>query len=180
MSSASFVFYSTRIAELLGAPENCGLVLDHGAGDGRIGTQLIAMGYRVQFSEFAPHFIRRISSAGHHCYAANAVPADSFDTIFMNNAIFYVHPSRITHEIRWLLDRLHNGGRLLLLDVPTMQRAHRLGGGFLARVTRKLTRVCQPQAGGFFVDEARIAREFPGVRIRDSWSEYRAHLELRR
>lgn len=180
MSSAAFEFYSTRIAELLGPPGDCGAVLDHGAGDGRIGMQLTAMGYRVQFSEFAPRFIERISSAGYRCYSAHAVPADSFDTIFMNNAIFYVHPSRLPHEIRWLLDRLHGGGRLLLLDVPTVQRAGRLGGEIPVRVIRKLTRVYQPQAGGFFIDEARIAREFPGVRICDSWCDYRAHLELRR
>ncbi len=180
MSSASFDFYSNRIAELLGAPEDCGAVLDHGAGNGRIGMQLTTMGYRVSFSEFAPHFIDRISSAGHCCFAADAVPADSFDTIFMNNAIFYVHPSRIAREIRWLLGRLRGGGRLLLLDVPTVQRAQRLGGGILVRLLRKLTRVYQPQAGGFFIDEAQIKREFPSMRIYDSWCSYRAHLELRR
>jgi 2-polyprenyl-3-methyl-5-hydroxy-6-metoxy-1,4-benzoquinol methylase len=180
MTAAAFGFYTEQIRDLLGAPGSCGAVLDHGAGDGGIGTRLAAMGYDVQFSEFAPHFIQRIISAGYTCYAANAVPADSFDTIFSNNAIFYVHPSRIVSEIRWLLGRLRGGGRLLLLDVPTMQRAHRLSGGALLRATRRLTGVYQPQAGGFFIDEKRIAREFPGTRISVSWCDYRAHLELRR
>jgi hypothetical protein len=180
MTAATFEFYTEQIAALLGAPADCGAVLDHGAGDGRIGMQLAVMGYDVQFSEFALHFIEHISSSGYRCYAADAVPADSFDTIFVNNAIFYVHPSRIETEIRWLLSRLRAGGRLLLLDVPTIQREHRLGGGALVRAARHLTRVCQPDAGGFFVDEARVAREFPGTRISSSWCDYRAHLELRR
>jgi hypothetical protein len=180
MSGESFDFYAAHIAELLGPPAECGRLLDHGAGDGAIGMRLRQLGYEVEFSEFAPHFIERIRASGHRCYESNAVPAAAFDTVFSNNAIFYVHPSRLTAEVRWLLGRVRVGGRLLLLDVPTLQRMHLLGGSRLSLLAKRMTGVCQPQAGGFFVDEARMAREFPGLRLTRSWCEYRAHLELRR
>ena len=91
-----------------------------------------------------------------------------------------MHPSRILREIHWLLSRLHAGGRLLLLDVPTTQLAYRLGGGLFLRAIRKLTMAYQPHAGGFFVDEACIAREFPHLSVRPSWCDYRVHIEIRR
>jgi hypothetical protein len=180
MSPESFAYYAARIADLIGTPSQAGLVLDHGAGDGGIGMQLLSAGYRLEFSELAPQFIAHIRAAGYCCYSMDAVPASHFDTIVVNNAIFYVHPSRIVNEIEWLLTRARPGGRLFLLDVPTIQRAYRLRGGLLVFAVRKLTRVYQPHAGGFFVDEARILGEFPATRVRDSWCDYRAHLEIRR
>lgn len=178
MSAGAFDFYAGRIAELLGPPARAGRVLDHGAGEGSIGMRLAARGHEVEFSEFAAHFIARIRAAGHRCHAVDAVPAGHYDTVFVNNAIFYVHPSRLTAEIAWLLARLRPGGRLLLLDVPTRQRAHRLGGGPARRLWRRLSGVYQAHAGGFFVDEARIRAAFPGARISDSWSDYRCHIEI--
>ena len=180
MSDESFAFYSARIAELLGSPAAAGSVLDHGAGDARIGALLIALGYDVEFSEFALQHVERIASAGHLCYRSDAVPEGRFDTIFVNNAIFYVHPLQLVREIHWLLGRLRADGRLLLLDVPTIQRAHRLGGGLLRSLIRKLTMVYQAQAGGFFLDEESIARAFSRVQIRPSWCDYRVHIEIHR
>jgi len=179
MSGESFEFYATQISEILGAPGTAGLVLDHGAGDGRIGSLLIAQGYSVEFSEFAPQFVERIAAAGQRCYPSDDVPEGRFDTVFVNNAIFYVHPSELLGEIGWLLRRLRAGGRLLLLDVPTIQRESRLRAGPALRLVHRLTLVHQPQAGGFFVDERRIRKAFRDVRIGPSWCDYRAHIEIR-
>ncbi len=180
MAGEAFDFYAERIAALLGAPAQAGLVLDHNAGDGGIGMRLHKLGYRVEFSEFSPRFVTRILAAGFACQAPDRIAPASFDTIFVNNAIFYIHPSKLLAQVDWLLERVKPGGTLLLLDVPTVQRAHHLPAGVLRRVFRRLTGVFQPDAGGFFVDEARIARHFKNVEIAESWCNYRCHLIIRK
>lgn len=180
MRQESFDTYADHIARLLGRPDQIGRVLDHGAGDGQIGMRLAKAGYDVEFSEFAPQFIERIRSAGFTCYQVDEVPMARFDTIFVNNAIFYVHPSHLVERIRWLLERVADGGSLLLLDVPTHQRSRALGAKPLKRLVWRATDVYQPDAGGFFVDEERVRHHFKDVRVLPSWCDYRCHLIIRK
>ena len=176
MSEESFDFYAAHIATLLGPPEQAGRVLDHGAGDGKIGMRLRKLGYNVEFSEFATQFIASIRAAGFTCHHVDECPLGRFDTIFVNNAIFYVHPSKLLRQIQWLLDRTGSKGSLFLLDVPTSQRSHFLVGGALKRLVWRLTGVYQPDAGGFFVDENRVSRHFNNVKVQQGWCDYRCHL----
>lgn len=180
MGEASFDTYASHIAKLLGPPEKVGRVLDHGAGEGQIGMRLAKAGYDVEFSEFAPQFVERVRAAGFTCYRIEEVPLQRFDTIFVNNAIFYVHPSRLVEQIRWLLDRVADGGSLLLLDVPTHQRSHALPANRLKRLVWRATSVYQPDAGGFFVDEELVKRHFENVQVLPSWCDYRCQLIIKK
>jgi len=178
MSAKQFDFYTERIADLLGEPRTAGRVLDHGAGRGEIGIRLRERGFDVEFSEFSENFVREIRARGLTCSPSGDLPPARYNAVFANNSIFYVHPRRLLAEIRRLLRAVTPGGRLLLLDVPVLQRCDRLPGGSLRRAWWRLTEVVQPAAGGFFVDQARIVRAFPAVRVLDSWAAYRAHFEI--
>ena len=106
------------------------------------------------------------------------VPAGRFDVVFSNDALFYVHPRQLVAEIRRIRSLVRSGGRLLILDVPVKGRTRFLKGSPIHRLLWRLTGVFQPGIGGFFVDETLLLKAFPGAQVRDSWSAYRAHIEI--
>jgi hypothetical protein len=179
MSAKQFDFYAERIADLLGQPHSAGRILDYGAGRGEIGIRLRDRGFEVEFSELSRRFMDELRAKGLVCIPWNDLPPEHYDAVFANNSVFYVHPRRLLGEIERLLSSVAASGRLLLLDVPVLQRCDRLPGGPLRRAWWRATQVVQPEAGGFFIDQERIVRAFPCVQILDSWASYRVHFEIR-
>jgi SAM-dependent methyltransferase len=180
MDAARFDFYADAIAKLLGAPQTTALVLDHGAGRGEIGTRLAARGYRVEFSELSTGFVAEMRSQHLVCYYPDEIPSARYDVVFANNSLLYVHPRRLVAEIAALLRAVKPGGRLLILDVPVLQRMGQLPAGQLKRIWWRFTRVVQPEACGFFIDQRQVCRAFPQAGVSDSWSSYRVHFEIAR
>lgn len=178
MEPATFDFYAERIAALIGSQPVAGPILDHGAGRGEIGTRLMQRGYDVEFSEVSTRFLDCMRHQGLRCHGSEQIPAGRYQVAFANNSIFYTHPRRLIAEIDRLLDCLVVGGRLLLLDVPVVQRMARLAPGPLKSLVWRATQVIQPEAGGFFVDEGQVLKAYPRTRITDSWADYRVHFEI--
>lgn len=179
MEAADFEFYAERITELA-ALRVGDLVLDYGCGNGEIGKLLLDKGLRVEFAEFAPHFVHSLRDEAFTAYLLSDVPRQRYNTVFANNSFFYNHPRLLVECIRSALSLLCPGGRLLLTDNPTLQRVRRISGNPLRFCIYKVTGVYQPQLGGFFIDEGTIRRHFPDVEILDSWSGYRRHFVIRR
>src|SRR5262249_59423798 len=109
MAPETFDFYADHIAELIGGDADNGLILDHGAGRGEIGTRLMQKGYDVEFSELSDTFLDHMRSNGLTCYNADHLPASRYRVCFANNSIFYTHPRRLLGGISRLLQCLQSG-----------------------------------------------------------------------
>jgi SAM-dependent methyltransferase len=178
MSIECFDFYADQIAELLGTPASAGAVLDFGAGRGEIASRLQRRGYHVECTDLAPTFVQASIEAGLPAHQVAELPSGRYDTIYVNNAIFYVHPRLLAREIQRLLELLKPRGRLLLLDIPARERIDMVVESRVRAFICRLSGVYQPAAGGFFVDCARLERRFPSARVFASWSAYRVSIEL--
>jgi SAM-dependent methyltransferase len=179
MAAAQFEFYADRLLALM-APAADDLLLDYGCGNGEIGKLLMQRKHRVEFAEFAPHFVEALRAEGLTAYPLAEVPAARFDVVLANNSFFYNHPRVLNDRIRHTLQLLKPGGRLFLTDNPSLQLAHRASRNPALIGVYRLTGTYQPRLGGFFIDETRLQREFGTVTILDSWSPYRRHYVIRR
>jgi SAM-dependent methyltransferase len=180
MGAERFDLYAAGVAAQLGPADRIGLVLDHGAGRGEIGVRLAERGYRVEFSELSQRFVSDLRARNLVCYFSHEIPAIRYDAVFANNALLYVHPRLLTGEIARLLRAVKPGGRLLIMDVPVLQRMARLPAGPAKRLWWRLTKVIQPAACGFFIDQTQVCHAFRNTRVLDSWSSYRVHFEIER
>lgn len=106
-------------------------VLDLGIGTGSITARLYALGYRITGLDFSQEMIAR---AGHRMPEAELlhwdftqglpekVKNEKYDAILLTYSIHHLLPERQLQLITELLDRLEQGGRLIIGDILTETR----------------------------------------------------------
>lgn len=107
-----------------------------------------------------------------------------FNKIFVNNAIFYIHPKFLKKAINNLYSILNKKGELHILDYPDFSKRRKMVGKIVYLITA-LFPVYQPSMGGFWykkkwIEKLAVNAGFRKMIFYDSWANYRTHAVLKK
>ena len=177
MSKCNFDFYADELRKLIGVPNSPCRVLDYGGGGGEIAFRLNAEGFSVDVAEFSDNFRELIQQKNLKWIEANSLPSLEYDIVIANNCLFYVHPSKLVYEIHRILKSLKVGGSFFITDTPTIGKIGFLTDSYKLQVLFMVTKVFQPDSGGFFMNTDDLHKHFSCIEY-DSWCSYRSHFKL--
>ena len=186
MSPDSFQRYYDHICALV-QPTSDQKILDYACGGGQISHLFRQDGYDIACCDISPPLIEHARREfGLDCRPCDEVLASDwkFDTIFMLNAFFYIHPRRRRAFLRAIRRLLVDGGTFFIIDEPDYTKRHKLRDfGRMSRLLSAVSGVYQVDKVGFFNrpwHTAAIARRagFSEMEVSDSWTDYRSHFRL--
>ncbi len=154
-------------------------VLDYGAGDGEITWRMRERGFsNIEACDLIPALVEEIKKHGIEAFTIEKL-SKKYDIIYSNNALFYVHPTKIIGCIKNLLAHLNENGVLIVTDIPVTSKIRTLFknesiSNFKVFMLNH-TLVYSDTTAGFFFDERMIKNIFARVKIIDSVCDYRSN-----
>lgn len=185
----AYNFYYSKIKEII-KPSNNEFILDAACGTGEITYLFYKAGYRIKGCDFSDYLVckARLNFSEVDFYVDDLTRMnhtyEKYDKIFVNNAIFYIHPKFLQKTINNLYSILNKKGELYILDYPDFSKRRKIVGKIVYLITTLLP-VYQPSMGGFWyrkkwIEKAAVSAGFRKMIFYDSWANYRTHVVLKK
>jgi len=185
----AYNFYYLKIKEIMNLLKDDS-ILDGACGTGQITYLFHKDGYRIKGFDFSDYLIckARLNFSEVDFYVDDLIKMKhtdkQFHKIFVNGAIFYIHPKFLQKTIINLYSILNKEGELYILDYPDFSKRRKIVGRIGYLITSLLP-VYQPSLGGFWykkkwIEKAAVNGGFKKVEFFDSWANYRTHAVLKK
>lgn len=117
----AYNFYYSKIKEIMN-PLKDNSILDAACGTGEITWLFHKAGYRIKGCDFSDvdYYVDDLIRMKH--------TIKKFDKVFVNNAIFCIHPKFFTKTINNLYSILNKKGELYILDYPDFSKRRKIMG----------------------------------------------------
>lgn len=170
-------------------PSKDEVILDAACGTGEITYLFKKEAFNVRGFDFSDFLINKAKSKFPDVdfYIDNLVTLtdtiEKYDKIFINGAIYYLHPKYLGSCLRGLYAALNANGLLYLFDCPDFDKRDKVEGTGIRYLHTYLLQVYQPTLGGFWykkewIMDAAVKSNYRKVEFLDLWAYYRSHAIL--
>ena len=182
MQSKDFNFYFKALENLI-APNHSDNILDFGGGNGEIAALFMKNNYNISHCDINPEMVENASNKKiKTCLCKHLPIRQTYDIIFVHNAIFYIHPKQLKQYIKQLTQYLNKGGKIYLTDSPDYDKRSHCYNSTIKNIITRFFPVYQANLGGFFIktNTLKSISNNLGFKIQklDSWVDYRSHWVL--